>query len=35
MKTDEDAQTFVGCGIFLLLASVAFAIVAYVWKVIL
>lgn len=35
MNIDEDAQTFIGCGIFLLFAAVAFAIAAYVWRVIL
>jgi hypothetical protein len=35
MKIDDDAQTFLGCGIFLVLAAIAFAIVAYAWRVIL
>lgn len=35
MKIDEDAQALIGCGIFLVLAAVAFAIAGYVWRVIL
>jgi hypothetical protein len=35
MKVDEDAQTLIGCGIFFVLAALAFAIAAYAWRVIL
>jgi hypothetical protein len=35
MKVDEDAQGLVGCGIFFVLVALAFAIVAYAWRVIL
>lgn len=34
MKIDEDAQVFVGCGIFLLLAAIALVVIAYAWRMI-